>query len=83
MPSGGELFDHPLEYQQRRYHLQVVTRDGEVTGMLVRPGDPTGTWLRSKGMWRQIFFPYALPSFSWFVSKRSTGSRRRGGEPRS
>ena len=54
LPGGAELFDYPLQYQRRRQHLQVVIRDEMVAGLLVRPGNPTGRWRRSSGMWREV-----------------------------
>jgi len=51
--GGAEMFDYPLQYQRRHQHLQVVIREEMVSGLLVRPGNPTGRWRRSSGMWRE------------------------------
>jgi len=42
---GNDLFDYPLMFVHGRAHLQVaVDRHNEVTGLVLRPGDPTGTF---------------------------------------
>ena len=57
--AGGELFDYPLRYQKGLYHLQIVVRQNNVSGLLIRPGKPTGQWRRSGGMWQDRL---AVPS---------------------
>jgi hypothetical protein len=42
--DGGELFDYPLDFERSKAHLQVVVAGGQVAGMLLRPGSPTGEW---------------------------------------
>ena len=51
---GADLYDYPLKHQRGSNHLQVVVRDERVTGMLLRPGHPTGRWRRSKGLIREL-----------------------------
>jgi hypothetical protein len=43
--SGYELFDYPLTFERGKAHLQIaVNKQGLVTGLYPRPGDPTGTF---------------------------------------
>jgi len=51
---GADLFDYPLAYERRAAHFQIVIRDGQVAGMLLRPGHPTGRWRRSRGLIREL-----------------------------
>lgn len=41
---GAHLYDYPLTFERIEAHLQIVVADGEVAGLLVRPGAPTGEW---------------------------------------
>jgi hypothetical protein len=41
--TGNDLFDYPITFQHGKAHLQVtIDASGKVTGLVVRPGDPTG-----------------------------------------
>lgn len=42
--TGGELFDYPLDFDRTKAHPHVVVTSGQVAGMILRPGAPTGEW---------------------------------------
>ena len=49
--EAAVLYDIPLHFERGRGHLQVAYRNGEIAGMVLRPGPPTskfGEWVCSR-----------------------------------
>ena len=51
---GAEIYDFPLTYERGDGHLQLAVMENKIAGLLVRPGRPTGTWGRSRGLLREV-----------------------------
>jgi len=69
---GAEIYDFPLTYERGGGHLQIAVMENKIAGLLVRPGRPTGTWGRSRGLLRQVVRGFMRSG--WF----RVGSHRRG-----
>ena len=50
----AEIYDFPLTYERGDAHLQIAIMADKIAGLLVRPGHPTGTWGRSRGLLREV-----------------------------
>ena len=51
---GANIYDFPLTYERGGGHLQIAVMENKIAGLLVRPGRPTGTWGRSRGLLREV-----------------------------
>ena len=69
---GAEIYDFPLTYERGGGHLQIAVMENKIAGLLVRPGRPTGTWGRSRGLLREVVRDFVRSG--WF----RVGRHRRG-----